>query len=313
LNIQTYHYLCIIVFQQKIQQVDFYPIPTCNLDELIGTKAAFDIRTAELFSGNIRLDLSTNAIIGVGAFKTAQLAQLTLSPLRCSGIGSSANHNIVLKRPYVDDNYVKPSQPPFTRYVLKDESNLLYREANVLYWAKALLKMTYEFIDCAVEDADAPPPFEVPRLRFVDAGLMLAYSVVTVVDADGTGQPAKPSGTVSMMYLAEEFIPISSGEDFVKYIHNGDAIPCDLFDPKADEIAEFLAFTQHVQYIKTSGQVYISDYQGTSYQPFEYPAVLITSTCRQWVAFDRPANPHPSVGHFRLLLCLTRTHIWVIQ
>jgi len=137
--------------------VDFYPIPTCSLNELIATKAAFSIREAELFSGSIQLDLSANGLIGVGAFKTAQSAQLALLPLRRSGIGSCSNHNIVLKRPYIDNNS-KPG-PLFTRYTLVDKSNLLYREANVLYWAKALLKLTYNFIDRAINDAMSYPYF----------------------------------------------------------------------------------------------------------------------------------------------------------
>ena len=139
--------------RQKIQQVDFYPIPTCSLNELTATKAAFNIKEAELFSGSIRLNLSANGLIGVGAFKTAQSAQLMLLPLRRSGIGSRSNHNIVLKRPYVDDK--SEPGPLFMCYILTDESNLLYREANVLYWAKALLKLTYDFIDHTVNDASA--------------------------------------------------------------------------------------------------------------------------------------------------------------
>jgi len=246
--------------------VDFYLIPTCSLNELTATKAAFDIKEAELFSGSIRLDLSANGLIGVGAFKMAQLAQLTLLPLRHSGIGSRSNHNIVLKRPYIGNNS-KPG-PLFTCYILTDESNLLYREVNILYWAKVLLKLTYDFIDRAINDASALPPFKIPRLHFIDAGLVFAYSFATVTTnaSEKTGQSVKPGGTVSTIYLAEELIPASLEGEFVKYIHNGNAVPCDLFDTEADEIAEFLVFTQHVQYAKTDGQVYISDYQGTSFQ-----------------------------------------------
>ena len=69
----------------------------------------------------------------------------------------------------------------------------------------------------------------------------------------------------SVQYFAEELIPTSLEGEFVKYIHNGNAVPCNLFDTKADEIAEFLVFMQHVQYAKTNGQVYISDYQGMSF------------------------------------------------
>ena len=250
--------------------MDFYPIPTCSLNELIATKAAFSIREAELFCGSIQLDLSANGLIGVGAFKTTQSAQLALLPLRRSGIGSRSNHDIVLKRPYIDNN--SEPGPPFTCYTLVDESNLLYREANVLYWAKALLKLTYDFIDHAINDASILPPFEIPRLHFIDAGLMLAYSFATITThASEKTQSAKPGGgIVSTIYLAEELIPTSSEGKFVKYIHNGDAVPCDLFDAKADEIAEFLAFTQHVQYAKMDGQVYISDYQGMFFWHFNF-------------------------------------------
>jgi len=37
--------------------MDFYPIPTCDLEELVEAKKAFDIQGDELFSGNVRLDL----------------------------------------------------------------------------------------------------------------------------------------------------------------------------------------------------------------------------------------------------------------
>ena len=249
------------VFRQKILQVDFYPIPTCDLEELIEAKKAFDIQGAELFSGNVRLDLSLDAVIGVGAFKMAQVAKLMLLPLRCSGLGSQPNHDVVLKRPYIDNHPMEPG-PPFTCYTLKDESNILYREANVLYWAKSLLKMTYEFIDHAIDNSKvAPPPFEIPCVHFVDAGLLLAYSDVLVATTERTSQSAKPIGTVSTVYLAEERIPTLNG-DFVKYIHNSDAAPCGFLDTTEDKIANFLAFMQHVQYMKTGGQVYISDYQG---------------------------------------------------
>jgi len=241
--------------------VDFYLIPTCSLNKLTATKAAFNIKEVELFSGSIRLDLSANGLIGVGAFKAAQAAQLTLLPLRHLGIGSCSNHDIVLKRSYVDNNS-KPG-PPFTHYMLTDESNLLYCEANILYWAKVLLKLTYDFIDHAINDASALPPFKIPCLHFINAGLVFAYLFTTVTTnaSEKTRQSVKPGGTVSTIYLAKELIPASLEGEFVKYIHNGNVVPCDLVDTKADEIAEFLAFTQHVQYAKTDSQMYISDYQ----------------------------------------------------
>ncbi|KAI6030149.1 hypothetical protein EDC04DRAFT_2605443 [Pisolithus marmoratus] len=184
-----------------------------NSNELVDKKAAFNMRDVELYSGTMQLDLSASVVIGVRAFKTAQMAQLTLLPLRDLGIGSSANHSVVLKRPYISD-YPNEARPLFACCTLKDECNILYHEANTLYWAKALLQMTYQ-----------------------------------------TGS------AVNVTYLVKGFIPTSS-DKFVKYTHNSNAEPCFLVDRKAAAIANFLAFTQHIQYIKTGGQVYISDYQG---------------------------------------------------
>ncbi|KAI6021272.1 hypothetical protein EDC04DRAFT_2575555 [Pisolithus marmoratus] len=244
-------------------QVDFYPIPICNLNKLIHTKMAFNIKTAELFSGNIRLDCSIEAIVGVGAFKIAQSAQLMLSPLTCSGINSILNYEIILKWPYISNSPNECACPPFTQFTLKDELNILYCEANVLYWAKALLKMTYEFVDHSINVTKEWPPFDIPCLQFVDAGLLLAYLNALSTTEDGA-LPSVKTSSIGMIYLGEELIPTtpSDGEGFVKYIHNGDAVPCDFLDPEEENIAQFLAFTQHVQYIKTGGQVYILDYQG---------------------------------------------------
>jgi hypothetical protein len=60
-------------------------------------------------------------------------------------------------------------------------------------------------------------------------------------------------------YLAEELIP--SDQPFVKYIHNGDPTPLPEKDEPGYDLAQFLAFTQHIQYIKTGGLAYIADYQ----------------------------------------------------
>ncbi|KAI6029115.1 hypothetical protein BKA83DRAFT_37439, partial [Pisolithus microcarpus] len=146
--------------------------------------------------------------------------------------------------------------------MLKDESNILYCKANALYWAKALLQMTYRFIDHSLDAAKLPPPYEIPHLHFMDASLLFTYLEVPLATMERAGQLVKPSRIVNVTYLIEEFIPVSSGDEFVKYIHNGDATPCFLLDEKAEGIVDFLAFTQHVQYIKTGSQVYISDYQG---------------------------------------------------
>ncbi|KAF8133035.1 hypothetical protein EV363DRAFT_1163022, partial [Boletus edulis] len=104
----------------------------------------------------------------------------------------------------------------------------VYREANIFYWAKALLKHTYDYIDSCISVASNPPPFQIPRLRFVDAGVLLAYSKDVTSLVKGR--------TVSAMYLAEELIPIRAGEAFVKYIHNDKPNPNIFFNMELDEV-----------------------------------------------------------------------------
>ena len=48
---------------------------------------------------------------------------------------------------------------PFVRPSLGEEANRLYHAANIMYWAKALLKLTYDYIDRAIDNADEAPPF----------------------------------------------------------------------------------------------------------------------------------------------------------
>ncbi|KAG6379009.1 hypothetical protein JVT61DRAFT_13300 [Boletus reticuloceps] len=44
----------------------------------------------------------------------------------------------------------------------------------------------------------------------------------------------------------------------MKFIHNGNCVPLlELYEPGYD-VAQFLAFTQHVQYVKTKGLAYVS-------------------------------------------------------
>ncbi|KAG1721102.1 hypothetical protein EDB19DRAFT_1646669, partial [Suillus lakei] len=130
----------------------------------------------------------------------------------------------------------------------------LFREANILYWAKALLGLVYDFINHAIADASDPLPFTIPYVWFVEASLVLSYS-------QGNSKSTLKTGTMCTAFLLEEVI---DGEDFTKFIHNMDPDP--LLDPDQDgyDFVLFLAFMQHIQYVKTGGLVYISDYQGNT-------------------------------------------------
>ncbi|PPR08009.1 hypothetical protein CVT24_003760, partial [Panaeolus cyanescens] len=77
------------------------------------------------------------------------------------------------------------------------------------------------------------------------------------LDAPGA---ASSSSSNQAAYLLEEVI--SDDVPFIKYIHNGKAVPVPKENEEDYEVAVFLCFIQHVQYVATHGQVFISDFQG---------------------------------------------------
>ena len=243
----------------------YYPIPTPRFVEILNNPnmCAFKLDHVDSYSGQLLFNTSAEAVLGVGGFKTAHSAQLILSPLASSGLGLLPRHMVVLKQPYYrvdadgdanatqEKHSASKKESKFKCYVLAQELLKLFREANVLYWAKSLMQVTYKFIDHCIQNTVDVPLIEIPRLCFVEAGLALAHSHI------GKGG----AGTTTGAYLLEELIECESG-GFTKFIHNVDCSP--LLEPGDDgyEITEFLVFTQHVQYMKTKGQAYISDYQG---------------------------------------------------
>lgn len=115
-------------------------------------------------------------------------------------------------------------------------------EINCLRWASALMEMVYSFVDKYIE-AHGVPTFTIPRMRFVKSALAIS---------DATHET----------YMIEEVIDEASDGMFVKYIGNGSVKPFDYLNGTALHRAEFLAFSQHVQYLKTKGLAFIGDFQG---------------------------------------------------
>ncbi|KAJ7282343.1 hypothetical protein C8J57DRAFT_1055025 [Mycena rebaudengoi] len=142
------------------------------------------------------------------------------------------------------DEYAKTAQ----------EANLLYR----LYWASSLMEFTYSAIRHRASQTDQETlPVTIPYLRFVHAGV-----------------PTSP-----MLRPFEEHIWLRSTlrrhqTAFVKFVHNGDANPLLDHDDPLYDIAEFLCFTQHLQYFKTDGAVFVSDFQSMSATLLTDPQIM---------------------------------------
>ncbi|KAG1879968.1 hypothetical protein F4604DRAFT_1922644 [Suillus subluteus] len=231
------------VFGLHSESVQFHQIPTHDITDLLLHKQhhSFSVDTAESSIGQLTIDTSTDGFIGIGGFKTANAGWLTLTAPPKTGLGSVARHKVMVKRPF---EKVFPTA----------------------------MKLTYDFIDHSIASSPEPPPFTVPRVRFVEAGLALCHN-------QGGSKPGAKTGSTRAVFLLEELI--EGGDDmFVRFIHNMDANPLlDELDYGYD-IAEFFVFTQHVQYVKTGKLAFISDYQGST--------VLLT---------DPQILTHPSVSN----------------
>ena len=159
-----------IVFNQQNENIHFYSIPTPSLETMLSKKNySFTISAAQSTIGQLTIDGSHANLIGIGAFKTAHPGWLTLTSTSPTATGLEASMScqyVVVKRPffYVNTSGKTPSNVPalddttkikkfLTKigcYSLVDEMQKLFREANVMYWAKCLLKLTYDFVDRSV-------------------------------------------------------------------------------------------------------------------------------------------------------------------
>ena len=164
----------------------------------------------------------------------------------------SASDKICVKQCY----YNPPGSRVRKTYDGAKQVQQLTTELNCIGWAAALMSCVYDFID----DQDfhmagsVKRTFELPRMRFVQCGLALSRA------EDRAG------------YLLEEFIETSHEVDwFVKYLNNDSAKPKSFDDPEKVERAQFLSFAQHVQFWKTDGAAFISDFQGKFFLQLHSP------------------------------------------
>ncbi|KAJ7926367.1 hypothetical protein B0H13DRAFT_1599685 [Mycena leptocephala] len=194
------------------------------------------------------------SVIGTGTFKTAHRGHLSLIHLPLEGLGTTQNELVAVKHMYRKQTKNASGNRVVSRFPYADEYLKTVQEANLLYWASSLMDFAYSAIALCVSYADEPPPFTIPKLRFVHAGVAVSHD-----QASGTN--ISNTSSIWRTYLVEEFI--EDGLDgFTKFVHNGSANPLVDHDDPQFEIAEFLCFVQHMQYFKTDGTVFVSDFQG---------------------------------------------------
>ncbi|KAG1788581.1 uncharacterized protein HD556DRAFT_1221953, partial [Suillus plorans] len=173
-----------------------------------------------------------------GAFKAAQFGFLDKAILGPSGSDST---RICLKQCYYQTDKSKRFPYPDSRQL-----QLLQPEIRCSIWAGALMDRVQQYIATELVTRSTPP-FKIPNIRFVHIAL------ATIEDAG-----------VTKTYLIEEFIDESMQGKFTKYISNDSPSPLPHLDAKSSEIAQYLSFAQHVQYIKTKKLAYVADFQGSN-------------------------------------------------
>ncbi|KAG2145935.1 uncharacterized protein EDB93DRAFT_1086975 [Suillus bovinus] len=147
------------------------------------------------------------SILGAGAFKTVHPGWLTLFASPSSGLGSKARDDVAVKQAYYK------AYPPgasstslkykISRHALPDEVKRLVKEANILYWAWSLLQLTYDFINRSMASASELPPFNIPQVCFVDAGIVFAFCPLPASKVASKWS----ASTACAVYLVEELIP----------------------------------------------------------------------------------------------------------
>ncbi|KAG2123774.1 uncharacterized protein EDB93DRAFT_1110793 [Suillus bovinus] len=121
-----------------------------------------------------------------------------------------------------------------------------YQTDKCSIWAGALMDQVQQYVATELVTCGTPP-FNITNICFVHIAL------ATIEDA-----------SVTRTYLIEEFIDESTHGKFTKYISNDSPSPLQHLDARSSEIAQYLSFVQHVQYIKTKKLAYVADFQGLS-------------------------------------------------
>ncbi|KAJ7273843.1 hypothetical protein C8J57DRAFT_1040824, partial [Mycena rebaudengoi] len=84
-------------------------------------------------------------------------------------------------------------------------------------WAISIMDFTYSLVHQFIDNSPHPPPFQIPNIRFVHAGVAIAHEQTA-------GPVSSSKSTIVRPYLIEEFFD-ESKDGFHKFFNNGSAIP----------------------------------------------------------------------------------------
>jgi len=236
--------ICTQVKGDASLQCRFYEIPVAEYiaDDLPDNIFDLNDENIRVYSGMLNVNLL--GLAGKGKFKTAHPGWVTLDG--GEDLPPFTNKRVCVKQFYRE----RENNGGIARLDGRYELSALVTECNCIQWGSILLDLTYKFIMREIERRGCPK-LPIPDLRYTR--VMVAIVQETLLKEKA--------------YLVEEWIDNDEGKgepQFCKYINNrlpASIVP-DSAPASAHNIAEFLLFSQHVQWQKMIKGVFVSDYQG---------------------------------------------------
>jgi hypothetical protein len=211
-----------------------YPVKLSTLNSLLSNPKTYNVMQDSTSPKKCDLIYNPDGVAKFGGFKRAMFGHTSIPILDPSG-------RVCIKQCWYADSAENSS----ARHLYESASQIkeLSRDINCSRWAAASMDLVYRFIEKESETRGSPL-FDIPQLRYVNIALAIAEN--------GSRDT----------FLLEEVIDEDIDGPFIKYIGNGSAVPILLAAKDRVHIADFLAFSQHVQYERTRKMAFVSDFQG---------------------------------------------------
>jgi hypothetical protein len=248
--LQTVNFDVLSVADHTTINVTVYKPKILCFNDLLTDKASqllLDPSSSFYTAVRTSISYSSKAKIHYGVFKLAFAGNSTSPVFRKLNSESPGGESLCLKQSFYTSTQSGNRKP---HDAATQVSNLVV-DICCLVWADQLMQLVYRFIEhhdhatqaaaTSSKDSDSRPL--VPALHFTGSGLACSDDRNTI-------------------YLVEELIDANIEGRYIKYVSN--ALPKPLSYLPGDEyinVANFLCFSQHVQYMTTK-LAYVSDFQG---------------------------------------------------
>ena len=266
--LQTVNVGVLSVADHTALNVTVYKPQISSFNDLLTDKASQLLLdpTSSIYSAvRTSISYSSKAEIHYGIFKLAFAGNSTTPVFRNLNSESPGGESICLKQKY----YMSAQSGKRKPYDAATQVSSLIIDICSLVWADQLMRLVYRFIenhDHATQPEAAAVSISsskkdsrplVPALHFTSSGLACSDDRNTI-------------------YLVEELIDANVEGRYVKYVSNASPKPLSFLPgDKYINVANFLCFSQHVQYMTTK-LAYVSDFQG-KVQIFPFNSLTLLS------------------------------------